>query len=61
MTNLTQEQTDELYEFVSGLNEQDDWLFFHCAWARGDGKRVTNEDKYEIMLKWDTVKEHYFD
>ena len=55
MPNLTPEQDDELRDFVSGLTENEEWVFFHCAWVRGDGIRVTNEDKYAIMLKWETI------
>ncbi len=53
--SLTQAETDELYAFVSNLSEHEEWVFFHCAWAKGDGSRVTNEDKYAVMLKWETI------
>lgn len=55
--DLTQAETDELYAFALTLSENDEWLFFHCAWARGDGNRVTNEDKYAVMKKWDSIVE----
>ena len=52
---LTQEQIDELYEFEKGLSQTEEWHFFHLAWAGKD--RVTNEDKYEVMQKWDSYQE----
>ena len=53
---LTQEQVDELYAFDQGLSKADEWLFFHLAWVTGDQSRVTNEDKYEVMQRWDELK-----
>ena len=53
---LTQEQKREVEAFQQSLSREDDWLFYHLAWVAGDTDRITYEDKYEIMQKWDSYR-----
>jgi len=55
---LTQEQKDEVNQFQNGLNDSDEWLFWNITALKAIAERrpVTYEDKYETMLKWDTIK-----
>ncbi len=53
---LTQEQIHEVCEFQASLNYVDEWLFFHLAWGGSTADKVTYEDKYEIMQRWDEFK-----
>lgn len=53
---LTSEQKREVEAFQQNLSREDEWLFYHLAWVAGDTDRITYEDKYEIMKKWDTYK-----
>ena len=55
---LTQEQINEVCEFKQSLSKNDEWLFFHLAWALSEENKHTAvefEDKYEIMKKWDSI------
>jgi len=53
---LTSEQKREVEAFQISLNREDEWLFYHLAWVAGDTDKITYEDKYEIMKRWDTLK-----
>lgn len=54
---LNQEQINKVCEFEASLNPDDEWLFFHLAWAHSKIDVVTFEDKYEIMKRWDEFKQ----
>ena len=53
---LTSEQKREVEAFQRSLSREDEWLFYHLDWVAGDTDRITYEDKYEIMKKWDSYK-----
>jgi len=51
-----QERMDKVIIFQNSLNDDDEWLFYHLAWARGEVNNITLEDKYMVMLRWDELK-----
>lgn len=54
--SMTSEQKREVETFQQSLSREDEWLFYHLAWATGETDTITYEDKYEIMKKWDSLK-----
>ena len=60
LATLTQEQIHEVCQFQGSLNDSDEWLFFHLAWARSKVEGVvTFEAKYEVMKNWDVLLKAY--
>ena len=59
---LTQAQENEVRNFQSNLHRDDEWLFFHLAYAnRGEkeAQSVSLEDKYKIMKRWNELRARY--
>ncbi len=50
---LTQEQIDEVCEFQASLSKEDEWLFAHRAWVVSPRNKISFEDKYQVMQRWE--------
>ena len=58
---LTNEQILEVQAFQVSLSHEDEWLFYHIAWAAGDTEVITFQDKYDTMKRWDSIKKQYLE